>query len=230
MDLQGFEMFANSGLPIQGATVNLYAATSTQPNAGSILQTTTTNSQGLWAFTGLSDAAYDVEVVTPGTAYHKWYKGNSKVGVLDIRTGDIHGPAGFIDTVDIAAHATSVVGATQDFSGGTIGITQSVISSLSLTIPTGTVGDIVMEVSCSPRNGAINVITQMWFQLGAGSLLIACDAQQGPADASYKHNMSGKRAFLANAAGTYSCKLYAQAGSGTTTFDVCLFNAEAKLR
>jgi hypothetical protein len=89
VDLQGFEMFANTGLPIQNAAVNLYSASLNQPNPNSVLQTVTTDAQGKWSFTGLTNADYDVEVVTPGIAYHKWYKGLVKVGVGSIAAGGL---------------------------------------------------------------------------------------------------------------------------------------------
>jgi hypothetical protein len=80
MILQGFEMYAVDGNPVVQATVKLYAATLTQPNAGTLLASTTTDAQGFWQFTGLADGDYDVKVEVPGESRVKWYKGLTRAG------------------------------------------------------------------------------------------------------------------------------------------------------
>jgi hypothetical protein len=82
LDITGFEMLAGSGTPISGATVELRVATNTHPNTSGVLQSTTTDANGMWTFTGLSPGSYDVKVLY--NTLVKWYKGNSKVQVAGI--------------------------------------------------------------------------------------------------------------------------------------------------
>lgn len=83
MELRNWE-FNTTGSAIAGADVFVYEASLTHPNAGSILASTTTNSDGMWAFTGLTDTAKDVKVEYQSKA--KWYKGLTKhsVGIVFI--------------------------------------------------------------------------------------------------------------------------------------------------
>ena len=83
MDLRNWE-FNTLGSAVSGADVYVYDASLTHPNAGSILSSTTTNSDGMWAFTGLTNTAKDVRVVYQGKT--KWYKGLTRhsVGVMFI--------------------------------------------------------------------------------------------------------------------------------------------------
>lgn len=75
MDIRNWE-FYDSGLALVGATVNVRDAILAHPNTTTILATTTTDINGAWAFTGLTDTAKDVEVIWGNVGqYHKWYKG-----------------------------------------------------------------------------------------------------------------------------------------------------------
>lgn len=74
--LREWETFAGSNTPVVGATVNVRAASNTNPNAGAIVASTTTNSSGMWEFTSLADATYDVDITYNGRT--RWRKGNSK--------------------------------------------------------------------------------------------------------------------------------------------------------
>ncbi len=74
--LREWETFAGSNTPVVGATVNVRAASSTHPNAGAIVASTTTNASGMWEFTSLADATYDVDITYNGRT--RWRKGNSK--------------------------------------------------------------------------------------------------------------------------------------------------------
>lgn len=75
LTLRDFETFPASNTPVVGANVYLYNASSTHPNPGSTIGSTTTNGNGMWEFTGLTGGPYDVEVVYNGR--HHWRKGNS---------------------------------------------------------------------------------------------------------------------------------------------------------
>lgn len=90
MDLSNYEIKAITGLPLVGATVELFTATTTQPNPGVALASMYTDTNGAWAFTGLADGLYDVKVTAPGSSYVKWYKGMVKVGVQQLTSGDIY--------------------------------------------------------------------------------------------------------------------------------------------
>jgi len=78
--LAGYEVAAQTGAAIAGATVKLRAATTGHPNAGSVLATTTTDANGYWTFAGLDySLLYDVSVeyTVSSTTYTWWYKGYS---------------------------------------------------------------------------------------------------------------------------------------------------------
>jgi hypothetical protein len=74
--LREWETFAGSNTPVVGATVNVRAASSTNPNVGAVVASTTTNASGMWEFTSLADATYDVDITYNGRT--RWRKGNSK--------------------------------------------------------------------------------------------------------------------------------------------------------
>lgn len=76
MDLLNWEFFIDSGNPVVGATVKVRDAVLSHPNTGTVVATTSTDSNGMWTFTGLSATAKDVEVIWGASGqYHKWYKG-----------------------------------------------------------------------------------------------------------------------------------------------------------
>jgi hypothetical protein len=75
VDLRNWE-FNTLGSAVVGADVYVYDAVLTHPNVGTVLASTTTNSDGMWAFAGLSDVAKDVKVVYAGKT--KWYKGMTR--------------------------------------------------------------------------------------------------------------------------------------------------------
>src|SRR3954470_19763061 len=105
MDLANFERRANSGAPVVGARVTLYAATAIDPTTP--LATTFTDANGYWAFTGLAQGAYDLLVEAPGSGYKKWYKGQARIGVdqLAVSPGTVPGAslvAGSVTTTQIA--------------------------------------------------------------------------------------------------------------------------------
>lgn len=75
MDIRNWE-FYDDGTALVGATVRVRDALLTHPNGGTVLASTTTDSNGAWAFTGLTDAAKDVEVIWGNVGqHHRWYKG-----------------------------------------------------------------------------------------------------------------------------------------------------------
>jgi hypothetical protein len=60
MDLRNWEYIAETSQPLVGATVLVRDATLTHPNGNTVLASTTTDSNGMWAVTGLADTAKDV--------------------------------------------------------------------------------------------------------------------------------------------------------------------------
>jgi hypothetical protein len=76
-------MFAGTAGPVVGANVSVYEASLTHPNPGAAITTTTTNSDGMWEFSGLSDSAKDVKVEY--TSRVKWYKGLTLHSVYAVR-------------------------------------------------------------------------------------------------------------------------------------------------
>lgn len=89
MDLKGYA-FGSDGVALSGATVNYYAAVEGTP--GSSLGSTTTDSNGMWTFTGLaafdgtSSSKFDVKVsyTVNGQTTVRWYKGLSLSQPTDI--------------------------------------------------------------------------------------------------------------------------------------------------
>lgn len=79
MDLRNWETFVGTGNAVVGATVEVRDASLTHPNPGSVLASTTTNGDGMWEFTGLSDGAKDVKITYLGKV--KWHKGMTKHSV-----------------------------------------------------------------------------------------------------------------------------------------------------
>jgi hypothetical protein len=70
--LRDWERFTGTDLPVNGATVELRAASLTQPNNGSVVASTTTDSNGKWEFTGLADGNYDVKIIYLGRVRRRY--------------------------------------------------------------------------------------------------------------------------------------------------------------
>ena len=58
MKLKGY-LFGSDGVPVEGATVTYYTAIEGTPTSS--LGNTTTDSNGMWTFTGLTAGSYDVK-------------------------------------------------------------------------------------------------------------------------------------------------------------------------
>ena len=83
MDLRAPEYYAVSGLPVVGAQVDIWDAVLGTP-AGSPLTSTTTDPNGWWTFTGLTDTPKDVRVTFAG--YVRWYKGLTEANMFTVRS------------------------------------------------------------------------------------------------------------------------------------------------
>lgn len=70
--ISGF-VFYDNGTPVNGATVNYYAAVEGTPSSS--LGNTTTNANGFWTFTGLAAGRYDVRISWDSAAHIRWVKG-----------------------------------------------------------------------------------------------------------------------------------------------------------
>lgn len=72
MNLKGY-VFRSDGTPVNGATVNYYSAIEGTPTTS--LGTTSTNANGMWTFSGVTNGAYDVKIEYSGEV--RWIKGLS---------------------------------------------------------------------------------------------------------------------------------------------------------
>jgi hypothetical protein len=82
MDLRNWEFYVDNGSPVVGANVYIRDAILTHPNTGTVVGSAITNSNGMWAVTGLTNTPKDVEVVWGNiNQYHKWYKGMTQHNV-----------------------------------------------------------------------------------------------------------------------------------------------------
>jgi hypothetical protein len=116
--LSNFEI-SDKGLPIVGATVELRVAADTQPNVSSVVSATTTDTNGKWSFTGLTQTVlYDVKISIPGSDEVRWYKANAQIGLyaLNAVTG-LYIPAGLIVNADVSA-AAAIARSKLDFGSG----------------------------------------------------------------------------------------------------------------
>jgi hypothetical protein len=125
MDLRNWEFLA-TGSAVSGADVYVYDASLTHPNPNSPLASTTTDSNGMWAFTGLTATAKDVKVVY--NSRPKWYKGLVETGVEQLLTKHV---AGVSAAPSIAAGAGAGTGPSVSVAGTDLG------GSISLTTGTG---------------------------------------------------------------------------------------------
>jgi hypothetical protein len=123
--LRNYELYAGSANPLVGASVSLYAATAAHPNPGAVLSTTLTDTNGMWQFTGLATATYDVKVTAPGAGLVKWYKGLVDIGIVATLAGQITTTEildGTIKTADLEANAvTQIAKSTAVFAGPSYG-------------------------------------------------------------------------------------------------------------
>lgn len=91
MDLRNWEHYADTGAPVVGATVEVREAGLTSPNVSAVLASTTTNADGMWAFTGLTDTPKDIKVLYSGQIW--WYKGLSRYSASAIFSAQVWGGA-----------------------------------------------------------------------------------------------------------------------------------------
>lgn len=90
--ISGFTYYSN-GNPVNGASINYYAAIEGTPSSS--LGSTTTNANGYWEFTSVTGGVYDVKVSWDGGNQVRWHKGltaPNSVGVsrlLDVVATDV---------------------------------------------------------------------------------------------------------------------------------------------
>lgn len=85
MELRNWEYFADGGSAVVGAAVKVREASLAHPNNGTVLATTSTDSNGMWSVTGLTNTAKDVEVIWGALGqYHRWYKGMVRHGAAAV--------------------------------------------------------------------------------------------------------------------------------------------------
>jgi hypothetical protein len=89
MDLRNWEFYIDNGNPVVGATVKVRDAILSHPNTGTVLSSTTTDANGMWAVTSLTDTPKDVEVIWGNVSqFHKWYKGMTRHDVSAVFQAD----------------------------------------------------------------------------------------------------------------------------------------------
>lgn len=82
MDLRNWEFYVDNGTALVGASVYIRDAILGHPNTGTVVASVSTDSNGMWAVTGLTSTPKDVEVVWGNVSqYHKWYKGMTQHNV-----------------------------------------------------------------------------------------------------------------------------------------------------
>jgi hypothetical protein len=74
--LTDWETFVGTNTPVVGATVEAIVAATSHPNAGAVVSSTVTGSNGQWSFAALADNTYDIKISYNGRT--KWRKGLSK--------------------------------------------------------------------------------------------------------------------------------------------------------
>lgn len=141
---------------------------------------------------------------------------NGKSGWRQIVSADI--TDGTIATADLAANAATKV-QSASFSGATQGTGTGTIGTVAFTTPAGVTEDVVVEFHTSVRNSAINNTTTFTVQIDSITAVSVNTVQQGPADATYQHNASGKAIFTGLTAGAHTAKVNATVAGGTSTFD-----------
>lgn len=82
MDLRGWEFFSKTGNGVSGANVYIYEGSLTHPNPGVAITSTTTDTEGKWVVTGLTNTPKDVKIEYLGSI--KWYKGMTQHSVTSL--------------------------------------------------------------------------------------------------------------------------------------------------
>jgi hypothetical protein len=82
MRLRNWEHSASSGLPIPGATVEARAASLVSPNSGTVIASTSTDSNGMWEFVSLPDSATDIKVISGANIW--WHKGLTRHNIDEL--------------------------------------------------------------------------------------------------------------------------------------------------
>jgi hypothetical protein len=163
MQLRNWELF-DTNLPVIGATVNVRDAILAHPNTGTVVASTTTDSNGMWAVTGLTDTPKDVEVIWGNVGqYHKWYKGYTQhdIDLIFFTAGSIiKRQLNYVNATDIANNASisattwTDMGPSQTFTvddaGSTVLIGIRAACDLSGT-NTNAASRIVLDASGSPQ-------------------------------------------------------------------------------
>lgn len=90
MDLRNWETFVDTGAAVVGALVEVMAASLTHPNPNPVLDSTSTDSNGMFEFTGLSDGPKDVKLTYQGKI--RWMKGLARHSI-DLAQGSDFTPA-----------------------------------------------------------------------------------------------------------------------------------------
>jgi hypothetical protein len=237
MDLRNWEFYDN-GNALVGASVVVRDAILSHPNAGTILASTSTDSNGAWSFTGLTDTAKDVEVIWGNVSqYHKWYKGMTRhdtgklvfteavnvttggltvtaggltvtAGGLTVTAGTVSLPAGEIGTTEIAADAVTLSTTPMNFSGSTTSPTWVQVGS---TINVTGSGGKHFLIWTGAVTSSVSALTQLIYRLDGGAdNYIHYETMAAP-------GTRGGEWSLGALSGAHDIKIYAQTTGGTFT-------------
>jgi hypothetical protein len=208
--LTGFELYTIGGLSVVGATVEVWNAAAGTP-AGSPIASTTTDSNGEWTFTGLTDTPKDVKVTFTGGVV-RWYKGLTSAHLAQLLVGGaVVIAGGTIDAASAAAVALTVaptLRATAD---------NDVLTALRLNATYNDNGHSGVQhagfsIGSVANNigGGMNVNTGLQIQFGAGSGNKILDLLNGAGTEYFYVRSDGAAAFF----GPYISLSGAPAGAG----------------
>jgi hypothetical protein len=180
MDLRNWEFYEENNQPLVGATVRVRDASLSHPNTGTVLASTVTDPNGMWAFTGLSNTAKDVEVIWGSSGqYHRWYKGKTQHGVSIVFFEDWGAPG----TNNILKSAGWGKLTTDDVSNNAITQTAEAIGSAISPTTTSTtavnMNDMAVTLTTSAGSSIVAILAGTFSHSTNGNVVIAINVDGG---------------------------------------------------
>lgn len=217
MDLRNWETYIDSGAALIGASVYARDAVLTHPNTGTVVASTVTDSNGVWAFTGLTNTPKDIEVVWGNTSqYHKWYKGMTRHDVATIFFSEAPVlPAGSIPTAALAANAVTQVGSATGVTSSPTTTSNSYVDlpDMSVTLTT-TGGDLLAFFTGTFLDSAVANVALAFSLDGSAEVGGAAFTEQ---TATYYVPVSQFWRFVAPSAASHTIKMRWNTTVGTLT-------------
>jgi hypothetical protein len=220
MDLRNWEHFADTGSPVNGATVEARLASLTSPNVGAVVATTTTNADGMWTFAGLADAPHDIKVTYLTQTW--WYKGLSRHSTSALftegsaqsalqfpltRNGGMESWESGVGPIALSASIQSV--ADQWLSWVTGGSSGSITKETTIKAPDSLASaKLIFNRVAGSLFMQFNLPTELVAALRGKSFTVSAQARQGVA--------SSSRLYIQDSAGTTNSSTNATTGSFIT--------------